>query len=134
MLHPFIDNFLREKNKQINDSYGHQFGDKVPVHIANTIKLVLRKGDYVARIGGEEFVVLLKETSEAQAKFVAKKIRANVQRLQLEHDDNEFNCTVSIGIAASHGATYTFDVLFNQADKALYQAKPYGRNRCRLYQ
>lgn len=119
-----IDHF-----KQINDSYGHQCGDKVLINVANTIKLGLRKGDYVARIGGEEFVVLLKNTDDKAASVVAEKIRLNVEKMTTFCEEREVLCTVSIGITTSSSEAFEFDELFVQADKALYSAKNMGRNR-----
>lgn len=118
-----IDHF-----KKINDSYGHQFGDRVLVDVASTIKSILRKDDYFARIGGEEFVVLLKNTEIASARNVAEKIRLGIEQTRFDGQDEEIVCTVSIGITVADKGQAEFDDLFNQADKALYSAKAKGRN------
>ncbi|MDG3086466.1 GGDEF domain-containing protein [Vibrio hannami] len=117
------DNF-----KNINDTYGHPVGDKVLIEIANTIKLALRKGDYVARLGGEEFVVLLKETDREKAATIAERIRINVQKLNVYNLYKNVKCTVSIGGATSSGHLLSFEELYHRADEAMYKAKSQGRN------
>ena len=119
--------------KKINDNYGHQFGDEVLANIASTIENVLRKEDFVARIGGEEFVVILKDTSKEQALSVAEKILTSVQALNLTTNDKQASCTVSIGISSTNKLNANFDELFKQADEAMYEAKKSGRNCFYLY-
>lgn len=118
-----IDHF-----KQINDTYGHQIGDKVLVDVANTVKQILRKQDYFARVGGEEFMVLLKDTEESTAQKVAEKIRSAIEGIEVVHHGSRVSCTISVGTTASKRKQAKFDDLFNQADKALYSAKAKGRN------
>ncbi len=119
-----IDNF-----KSINDKYGHPFGDEVLIQVANAIKLALRKGDYVARLGGEEFVVLLKNTNESEAKITAHRILDSIKLMKVYHSGKAVGCTVSIGGATSHQHPFEFETLYDLADKSLYQAKSQGRNR-----
>jgi diguanylate cyclase (GGDEF)-like protein len=118
-----IDDF-----KTINDTYGHPTGDKVLVEIANTIKLALRKGDYVARLGGEEFVVLLKDTDQEAAAVTAERIRKNVEKLETYNPSNNVRCTVSIGGATSSSHILSFEELYHRADEAMYKAKSTGKN------
>ncbi|WP_052772128.1 GGDEF domain-containing protein [Vibrio mexicanus] len=119
-----IDNF-----KDINDKYGHPFGDEVLVQVANAIKLGLRKGDYVARLGGEEFVVLLKNTNEQEADTTAHRILDSINKMRVYHSGKSVTCTASIGGATSSAHPFEFEKLYDLADKSLYQAKSRGRNR-----
>lgn len=119
--------------KKVNDNYGHSFGDKVLIRIANQIKLSLRKNDYVARIGGEEFVVFLNNTNGSQALIIAEKIRCSVEELCLYSDNQKVMSSVSVGLSSTDGDASNFEVLFSQADKSLYRAKSLGRNQCCFY-
>ncbi|WP_414471853.1 diguanylate cyclase [Microvirga sp. M2] len=122
--------------KAYNDLYGHQQGDaclrKVTAVIAGG---VTRPGDFVARYGGEEIVVLLPDTNEDDAIRVAEKIRAGVEALALHHEANAptYTLTISIGSVTQRPATDRSLAgpagLIDMADKALYQAKQSGRNR-----
>jgi diguanylate cyclase len=130
MLFVDIDHF-----KKINDTYGHVFGDKVIRIIANTLKSMVKGQDCVARIGGEEFAVLLPGTELNGARAVAENIRASVENGKIKHgksSENMSRITVSIGIAAYiNGSTLTewMDI----ADKALYKSKENGRNQVTVY-
>jgi len=119
-----IDHF-----KAINDNYGHQAGDKVLKLIAKVILARLRKIDFVGRYGGEEFVILLPETSAAQAKKVLDKIRTTIGRAAFRFKDSPVSINVSFGITG-FVAEDSVESAFARADKALYQAKSEGRNRC----
>lgn len=112
--------------KLINDSYGHPTGDLVLQAVATTIKSVLRMIDIPARFGGEEFAVLLPETSEYGGTVVAERIREAIQDLRIRIDSNVIQVTASVGVAALGGAFTSF---YKLADQALYQAKAEGRNR-----
>ena len=125
-----IDDF-----KKINDTYGHLFGDRVLCTLANTLKSKIKGQDSVARLGGEEFAVLLPETSLSGALAVAEQIRASIQRgkIRRPNSKNEMgNITVSIGVADfSKGITLV--EWLDRADKALYQSKKQGKNRVTPY-
>ena len=110
--------------KSINDSKGHQAGDRVLVQFAAAVQTLLRRADVMGRLGGEEFVVLLPETSIEVARVVAERIRAKVGELT---DPAPF--TVSIGVTTNLTATDTVDALMARADAAMYQAKAKGRNQ-----
>ncbi|WP_064607440.1 GGDEF domain-containing protein [Photobacterium sp. J15] len=114
--------------KQVNDRYGHQFGDQVLIEITCKIKSILRKHDYIARLGGEEFIVLLHDTNENETKLVAEKIRGCVESLYISHKHEKVRCTISLGAAIEHAQTSNLDKLIGQADTALYKAKANGRN------
>lgn len=110
--------------KTINDTYGHQVGDRVLIDFVTRTKAHLRRPDHLGRFGGEEFVALLPETSLDEAVIVAERIRA-----EIEHSTaNLPACTVSIGVAANPPGDRAFDALLARADAALYQAKAEGRN------
>jgi diguanylate cyclase (GGDEF)-like protein len=113
--------------KAINDTHGHQTGDAVLVWFVNRVRSVLRPADQLGRFGGEEFVALLPEVSRQEACVVAERIRAIAQL-----DAPVAGCSVSIGIAVSHGPDDSVDLLLARADTALYLAKANGRNRSEL--
>lgn len=123
-----IDHF-----KQVNDSFGHQVGDIVLVEIATAVKSVIRKNDYLARLGGEEFVLFLYDTDLHGVKQVAEKIRNCIEQLTISHDGNEITCSVSLGLATScNPLPGVLEELIGQADNALYEAKSNGRNCWRV--
>jgi diguanylate cyclase (GGDEF)-like protein len=115
-----IDHF-----KAINDTYGHQTGDRVLIDFVNRIAPLLRRSDQFGRFGGEEFVVLLPETSQEEALVVAERIRTHVE---LPVKDMP-SVTVSIGLTSNRPDESKIDGLLARADKALYKAKAAGRNR-----
>lgn len=115
--------------KAINDRYGHVVGDRVLVQIANIISQALRESDYVARFGGEEFVVLLPDAEVPRAMMVAERIR---EALRTGWDDQLPPCTVSIGIGTHLSREETLDALMDRTDAALYRAKENGRDRVEL--
>jgi diguanylate cyclase len=119
-----IDHF-----KRINDTYGHPCGDLVIRQVAETLHHCLRAEDSAFRYGGEEFMVLLPNTSMEGAVSVAESIRGRVEQLHMtHHDGGSMHCTVSLGVASRH-AQEDCHSLFQRADRALYQAKQHGRNR-----
>lgn len=121
--------------KQINDKYGHHAGDECLVEITKKIKNSIRQQDLFARIGGEEFVIAMPETTIKEANNITERIRLEVEahQIKLEEEHKQFNCTASFGIAAlSEKATDLKSILIN-ADKALYKAKELGRNRVQLF-
>lgn len=116
--------------KSVNDTYGHTSGDAVLRSIARTIQTSSRQTDFVARVGGEEFAVILPETSLFDALQFAEKIRAGVASEAIEADGVRHPVTVSIGLAnVPHSRIPSSATLFNAADQALYRAKNRGRNR-----
>lgn len=120
-----IDHF-----KQINDRYGHAAGDEVLKQFYKTMVEVVRSVDIVARIGGEEFVVLLPETAHEPAVQLAERIRLAVEALQLKLESGEvITLTVSIGVSSWREPMSGVATLLERADGALYRAKGEGRNR-----
>jgi diguanylate cyclase (GGDEF)-like protein/PAS domain S-box-containing protein len=121
-----IDHF-----KQVNDSYGHLVGDQVIRNLANILLRSVRSIDVVARIGGEEFAVLLPSTDLSMAATIGERIRRNVEKecLTIANLDRPLAYTVSIGAAPVNGATTSTDELLAAADESLYAAKRAGRNK-----
>ena len=121
-----IDNF-----KSINDTHGHLLGDKVLRAVAQVVRGCIKGRDIAARMGGEEFAVLLPETSVQGAAVLAEKIRQAISQVSIRRiDRNEYvgNVTLSVGVAAAQD-TDTLESLVERADAALYVAKRGGRNR-----
>lgn len=119
--------------KTINDAHGHLVGDQVLVRFAEAVKIELREIDLFGRLGGEEFCVLLQQTTDQQAMIVAERIRKRVEELRFfDNDGAQFGVTVSLGIASNHPQDQQLERLLERADKALYQAKHSGRNQSRV--
>jgi diguanylate cyclase (GGDEF)-like protein len=117
--------------KNVNDTYGHQFGDEVLEAVADAIRSNLRELDIPARFGGEEIVVALVGAEEADAKRKAEDIRVHIENLRFE-DKPDFRITISAGVSyAEEGLS--LDQLIKRADQALYKAKETGRNKVVLY-
>lgn len=121
-----IDHF-----KAVNDRYGHDAGDHVLKTLAQRIRSVLRRSDSICRYGGEEFIVLLPDTSLAAGRVIAERVRAAIEAAAFSLDaagDQTIPVTISIGLAA-RGDDANAEALLRQADKALYASKTAGRNR-----
>ncbi len=119
-----IDHF-----KRINDSYGHTTGDLALVRTAQILSRTARAADTVARIGGEEFCVVLPDTSEEGALIAADRVRATFESEPLGIEAHDFTITVSVGAACFHFTDTSPASVFERADVALYRAKSEGRNR-----
>ena len=117
--------------KRINDSYGHQAGDKVLRLIGNLLTRNCRTTDFVARYGGEEFVILLPSTSADKAAQGADKIRQGIETSPFNFHGKPVQITMSFGVAEVR-PDESVEELFERADKALYSAKNSGRNRIEL--
>ncbi len=115
--------------KNVNDTYGHQVGDYVLVRLSQEIQSMVRDSDVFARIGGEEFALLLHGTSLEGAKIIAEKIRLRVEELDFEDNYIPFDLTISIGCSSLSESVTTLEELYQDADKKLYIAKELGRNR-----
>lgn len=116
--------------KNFNDTYGHQAGDEVLVHVARTMKECVRTVDIVARLGGEEFAILCPEQDETEASIPAERIRARLEGTLVRLSSGaEVGVTASIGIAQFPRDAGDRDALLDAADQALYEAKRGGRNR-----
>lgn len=122
-----IDDF-----KAINDSHGHATGDVILRQVAEAIKQSLtRDTDFAARFGGEEFIVLMPSSDARGAFGVAERIRNNVRKIKITTQQNhaDDHITISIGAATQTGISLDKNLLFKQADTALYEAKNSGKNR-----
>lgn len=115
--------------KRVNDTHGHKAGDKALVHFCSTIKKVLRADDVIARLGGEEFAVLLMNTSKRESLDIAQRICQLVESSPCPYDDLKIPLTVSIGaVFGDANETIDLDTVLTKADDALYSAKEKGRN------
>ncbi len=123
--------------KDYNDYYGHQGGDECLKLVADTLSKHLdRTTDFISRFGGEEFAVILPETTRSGAAHVAEKLRKAVEALAIPHKQSKVGATVTISVGAAGIVPNAFtrmEELIAQADKALYQAKQNGRNRVQLF-
>jgi diguanylate cyclase (GGDEF)-like protein len=119
-----IDSF-----KLINDNFGHQVGDEMIVHLASLARDCKRECDVLARIGGEEFALLLPETELPQAQIIAERLRSEVAANPLVVASRSIPATISIGVATSAAVLTDISDLMKAADQALYDAKRDGRNR-----
>ena len=120
-----IDHF-----KKVNDTYGHIVGDHVLQELAKILETDARNQDLVARTGGEEFCVLLPETTHEQAEITAERIRKTTSEVYMDCDicsKPAFKITISIGVAEIR-PNENVDQIYNRADMALYRAKTAGRN------
>jgi len=116
-----IDNF-----KKINDTYGHDIGDKVIIALAKEVLRCTRKSDISARWGGEEFLIMLTDTNKKGAKILAEKIRSKIEALHV----NKVKFTVSIGLTSFYcSRDKSIDDTIKRADLALYEAKETGKNK-----
>jgi diguanylate cyclase (GGDEF)-like protein len=115
--------------KSINDRFGHDAGDLVLKAIANDCSSMRRETDIIARLGGEEFVLLLPETDEAAAEIVAERLRSQIDNHSNILRGNEMRLSVSIGVAGATLNMPTFEVMLKRADEAMYEAKRRGRNQ-----
>ena len=120
-----------DRFKAINDTFGHHTGDQVLRQISALLARTV-EGSLVGRYGGEEFLVLLPNTSQAEAACFAEHVRAAVETESISLEDNpSISVTISIGVAASSGLNESPDELIALADTALYAAKASGRNQVR---
>ncbi|UYB50801.1 GGDEF domain-containing protein [Xanthomonas sp. AM6] len=119
-----IDHF-----KRINDRHGHRLGDAVIVLAAQVAWRSLRKGDWIFRFGGEEFVCVLPDTDLAQASAMAERLRLAFMAEARDVEGRRIDATISIGVATSVGGVPPVEALVAEADRMLYRAKAAGRNR-----
>lgn len=118
--------------KKVNDTYGHNFGDKVLVMVAQSLKSASRDDDNIARWGGEEFVIVTKESRPRNLHAYAEKLRKKISSaaIYIENQSEPINVTVSIGFTIA-SKDENFKIAFERADTALYHAKQSGRNCCK---
>jgi len=119
-----IDHF-----KQVNDTHGHQVGDKVLVSFAGLLTKAVRKVDLVARYGGEEFILILDGTDRPGAVRFAERIREEASRMLFAGTEGPFSVTISVGVSTYPEDALQKAMLVERADQAMYYSKEHGRNR-----
>ncbi len=119
-----IDHF-----KNINDNYGHQFGDKVLAEIAKIIKSSLRKTDYVTRYGGEEIIIVLPDTNIEQSIIPIERIREKIEQTDFKYKNKTIKVTISCGLSDVTKDVNSQEEFLSRADKSLYESKRTGRNK-----
>jgi diguanylate cyclase (GGDEF)-like protein/PAS domain S-box-containing protein len=125
MLYIDLDDF-----KHVNDQYGHVAGDELLIGICREMEQCVRKGDRIARMGGDEFAILLQECDLSHAVNIAEKVRHNVARHCFEFDGQRICCSgLSIGINIINAQTRDWKIVIEQADQACYTAKRQGKNQ-----
>jgi len=113
--------------KKVNDTYGHDTGDKVIVHLSEMLSSITKHDDMVARFGGEEFCIVLKDVDKTTVDKIFEKIRRDVEKSYVTSDDgDEIRYTISIGVVMN--SDETLEEIVNQSDMMLYKAKQNGRN------
>jgi diguanylate cyclase (GGDEF)-like protein len=120
--------------KAINDTHGHEAGNRLLQHLIREVTEELRRSDTVARYGGDEFTILLPETDRRGAYETAERIRKSVETSQFDVRGNHLSTTISVGLASYPEDGGNIDVIVDKADRALYRAKQRGRNRTELYE
>ncbi|MEN0105795.1 MAG: diguanylate cyclase [Pseudomonas sp.] len=124
-----IDHF-----KRINDTYGHQAGDKAIQRVADAIRTLTRDMDVSGRYGGEEFVILLPDTTKEGGRVFAERLRQHVAALKIEHAGEILRMTISLGVADLSITCDHHEEWIRWADEALYASKEDGRNRVTVYE
>lgn len=115
--------------KNVNDCYGHLFGDKVLQEFARLLRTLFRSSDILVRFGGDEFVVFLKDIPNTTLLQKTRLLSESVQQVKFWENDYRMTCSIGACFLPENTAGYSFDQLFENADWALYQAKQNGRNQ-----
>ena len=115
--------------KKVNDTYGHGVGDVAIRMVADICAQTLRESDLVARIGGEEFVILMPETTGESACSTAERLRKAIAAIEISADERSFSITVSLGVTEWSPEDENVEATLARADGALYEGKQGGRNR-----
>jgi diguanylate cyclase (GGDEF)-like protein len=123
-----IDHF-----KQVNDNYGHMVGDEVIRHLSGLIQKHIRETDVSGRYGGEEFAILLADTTIENAHVFAERLRFEVEQATVKYNDIELQYTISMGLAEVDTSVKNYETWIEYADSALYDSKESGRNKISLH-
>ncbi len=118
-----------DKFKIINDTYGHQMGDRVIIEIVKAVLKNIRNVDIFGRLGGDEFMTILPETNQEQAVEVGERICSGMRDLEIKFGADIIKISISIGVASYSKEIKNLEEIISYADKALYQAKAGGRNQ-----
>ncbi len=120
--------------KVVNDTYGHSVGDSVLRAVAEVFRTNTRDSDFIGRYGGEEFVLILPETSVDEATNVVEKLRHLILKLRVPSGSgDDLAVSISIGVAGGHGTLLRVDEMLRDADAAMYSAKSLGRNQTYVF-
>lgn len=117
-----------DRFKQINDAFGHEFGDKVLIATSRCMQAHMRRSDLVARVGGDEFAVLLHDTSREEAMEIVERLRASIEGLVVTEGECESRVCASFGLAEIDNATISWPELVRKCDRAVYRVKSIGGN------
>ena len=123
-----------DKFKDVNDQYGHQCGDEVLRELSKILKESLRATDVAGRYGGEEFGIILTDTSATEALVFTERLRQKVEACTVQSDDKEIKFTISVGISEVNPLVTNHVQWLKKSDIALYYCKDNGRNQCAVYQ
>lgn len=123
-----IDHF-----KKVNDTYGHQAGDEVIKTVARTLLQLQRETDISGRYGGEEFGVILPETTSEQAKVMAERLRTSLEATPVNYEGQTISFTISLGICEASAEIQEYTQWLELSDQALYSSKRNGRNQTSIY-
>ncbi len=124
-----IDHF-----KHVNDAYGHLAGDEVIRTVSQRLVNLKRTTDIAGRYGGEEFGIILVDTSQENAQIFAERLRQEIESNSIQHKDISISVTISLGLRGFSNETGSYEKILAQADEALYRSKSDGRNRTTLYE
>lgn len=119
--------------KDVNDEFGHQAGDEIIRITAEQVREKVRATDIPGRYGGEEFGIVLIDTTVESAQFLAERLRKSIEALTIEYEGNDINFTISLGVAEITDQMRNYQEWLEHADQALYSAKASGRNLVVLY-
>ena len=122
-----------DRFKYVNDTAGHEVGDKILVNLSQMINKSVRRFDIVARIGGDEFALILKNVDEEIAVKIAEELRESISKLRIHHDQNVYHINSSIGIAMLDTENLTAGDMMANADIACHVSKRMGRNKVHMY-
>jgi diguanylate cyclase (GGDEF)-like protein len=117
-----------DRFKQINDAFGHGFGDKTLVSVARCMQHQMRRCDLLARVGGDEFAILLHDTSREEAMEIVERLRTSIEDLVVIDGESETRVCASFGVAEVDGGTANWPELVRKCDRAVYRVKSIGGN------